>query len=374
MASRAISDILGWVALTKAVNAVKDGISNPFPSWLFNVKAEDRIVGNSVKFHRTYGTRKAARVIQYGAAPRHRELQQEELVEVKMLHFGEERIFDPLILQTLRDYESYDNANMAKKLVANNVQTMGTLFGNSRIVAVATSLAKGAIYVDSNGNLLPTSSGAAQTFSQQISSSNIGTILDTTSTGIFGATGGGSWASNTTNIPKQLRRLQKLASMTHGYKPTVALYGMNIVEYLSQNDYVLDFLARTPGMQSVGLKDNTIPNGLFGFEWIPVWEAAYTKDDGTQTSLWPDDAITFLPGQADAGAYWSMFEGSYQVPTSINITTDAVAGLNSLKQVFGAFGYGFVTMRPPQVGTVMHDTMLCAVKLVDVLYLADVVS
>lgn len=373
--SRAIQDILGYVALTKAVNAVKDGVPNPFPSWLFTVKAEDRVIGNSVKFHRTYGMREAARVIQYGAAPRHRELQQEELVEAKFLHFGEERIFDPLVLQVLRDYESYDNSNMAKRLVANNVQTMGTLFGNAAIVMVATTLAKGAIYVDTDGNLLPTSSGSKQTFSQQIASANIGTCLDLAGSGIFGATGQGSWASPTTNIPKQLRTLQQTAAATHGYKPMVALYGMNVVEYLSQNDFVLDYLARTSGgMQSAGIKDNTIPDGLFGFQWVPVWEASYTKRDGTKTTLWPADGITFIPGQSDAQAFWSMFEGSYQVPTNINLQNDAVAALNSLKQVHGAFGYGFVSMRPPQVATVMGDTRLPAVKLVDVLYLADVVA
>lgn len=372
--SKAIQDILGWVALTKAVNAVKDSVPNPFPSWLFSVKGEDRVVGNSVKFNRTYGTRKTARVIGYGAPPRHRELQQEDLAEAKFLHFGEERVFDPLILQTLRDYDSYDNANMAKRLVANNVQTLGTLMANARIVAVATTLAKGAIYTDSSGNLLPTSSGASFTYSQQIPAANIGTCLDLAGSNIFGATGLGSWAANTTNIPLQLRKLQQTAAGTHGYVPRVALYGMNVVEYLSQNDYVLDFLARTPGMQSVGLKDNTIPDGLFGFKWVPAWEASFTKDDGTKTTLWPADGVTFLPDQGDAGAFWSMFEGSYQVPTNINLQTDAVAALNSLKQVFGAFGYGFVTHRPVQAGMICGDTFMPVVKLVDVCYLADVVA
>lgn len=373
--SKSLQDILGWVALTKAVTVIKDGVPNPFPPWLFEVAGSDRVLGNSVKFNRMYGTRKAARVIKYGAAPRHRELQQEELVEAKFIHLGEERIFDPLILALLRDYEKYDNADKAKRLVANNVATMGTLFGNARIVATATTLAKGSVYVDSNGNLLPSSSGASETYSQQIASGNIGTITDAAGNGIFGAaSGGGSWAVNSTDIPLQLRRLQEYAAMSHGYEPTVALYGKNVPSYLIQNDYVLDFLARNPTMQNTWLKDNTIPDGLFGFTWVPTWKASYTKDDGTKTALWPANGVTFIPGEEDRGVWWSMFEGSYEVPTSLNIQASAEAALGSLNTVYGAFGYGQVSMKPVAVSTVMGDTFFPAVKLPDTVYIADVVA
>ena len=372
--SQTIQDILGWVALTKAVNAVKDGVPNPFPDWLFEVNGADKVMGNSVKFNRIYGARKTARVIKYGAAPRHRELQQEELVEAKFVHLGEERIFDPLVLQVLREYDRYDNADKAKRLVANNVKTMGTLFGNARVVAVATTLAYGNIYVDGSGNILPSSAGAAETYSSQINSTtNIGTCQDEAGVDIFGATGAGSWAVNSTDIPLQLRRLQEAAALIHGYEPKIALYGKNIPTYLTQNDYVLDYLARTPGMQSVNLKDNTIPD-LFGFKWVPVWKAGYDTDAGTHTAVWPANGVTFLPDKEDAPAFWSMFEGSYQVPTTINILSDAQAAMASLKTVYGAFGYSQVSMKPVSISMVMGDTFFPAIKLPNTIWIADVVS
>lgn len=376
MASKSLQDILGWVALTKAVNAVKDGVPNPFPPFLFTVKGEDKIIGNSVKFNRTYGMRKAARVIRYGAAPRHRELQQEELIEAKFISFGEERIYDPLVLQVLRNYENFDNGQMAKQLVANNVKTQGTLFGNARIVSVASSLAYGNIYADSDGNLLPTSSGAHAdwTFSQNIPAANIGTILDGASAGIFGATGGGSWALNTTDIPLQLSRLDEHAAQEHGYEPKIALYGKNIKSYLIQNDYVLDYMARNPTMQTQWLKDNTIPDGLFGYTWVPVWKASFTKDDGTKVSLWPSNGITFLPAEADAGAYWSMFEGSNLVPTTIDIITDAMSALNSCEIVYGPYGYSQINHKPISMSNVMGDTFFPAIKIPEAVYIADVVA
>lgn len=374
--SKALQDILGWVALTKAVNVIKDGVPNPFPSWLFTVKGEDRIIGGSVKYNRTYGTRKAARMV-HGPAPAHRRaLQDEDLVETKFIRFAEEMEFDPELLVTLRNYENYDNSDKAKRLVANNLQVLGTLFGNARIVAVATTLARGNIYFDAEGNILPTSSGATFTFSHQISATNnIGSILDNDSNGIFGATGtGGSWAVSSTNIPLQLRRLQEHASMQHGYEPKIALYGKNIPEYMSQNDYVLDYMARNPSRNDSYLKDGGVPDGLFGFNWIPAWKASYTKADGTKVSLWPSDGITFLPDQSDASAYWSMFEGSTEVPTSINIQTDAMAALNSCKTIYGAYGYGIVRLNPVMVSALAGDHFFPAVKLPDTIYIADVVA
>src|SRR5262245_29323936 len=142
--SKALQDVLGWVALTKAIQAVKDGIPNPFPPFLFNVRPEDRIVGDSVKFNQMFGQRKAAKTARYGGAPHERALQREDLREAKFLHFLEKITFPPLILQTLRDYESYDNADKAKRFVANQLRVFGTLFSNSRVVAVATTLNKGA--------------------------------------------------------------------------------------------------------------------------------------------------------------------------------------------------------------------------------------
>lgn len=376
MASQSLQDILGWVALTKAVTAIKDGVPNPFPKFLFNVRPEDKVIGNSVKYNRTYGQRKAARVIKYGSAPRHRELQQEELKEAKFVSFGEERQYDPYVLQVLRNYENFNNSRMAKQLVANNIKTQGTLFGNARIVAVATSLCQQKIYADSEGNLLPTSSGAHAdfTFDQGIPAANVGTVLDENGSGIFGASGQGSWAVNTTNIPKQLRALQKAAALAHGYKPTIALYGMSIVEYLAQNDHVLDFLARTPGMQSVTITDNTIPDGLFGFRWIPVWEAGFTKDDGTKVPLWPDNAVTFLPAESDAPSFWSMFEGSQLVPSTIDIVTDAMAALAACETVYGPYGYSHLSHKPVALSNVMGDNFFPAIKLPEAVYEADVVS
>src|SRR6185436_19791157 len=99
-----LQSILGWVQLTRAVNVIKDGVPNPFPPFLMSVRGEDKVIGNSVKFVRTYGTRKTARVIDYGGVARHRENQQIDEVDAKMIAFGEEKVFSPYLLQCLRNF------------------------------------------------------------------------------------------------------------------------------------------------------------------------------------------------------------------------------------------------------------------------------
>lgn len=371
--AKALNDFLGWVALTKAVEAIKDGVPNPFPKSLFTVKADDRFIGPSVKFSRTYGTRQTAKVIKWGSPTVHVPMQDEELAEMKCISFGETRVLDPYILTVLRDYESFENAMMGKRLVANNVKTLGTKMANSRIVAVATTLAYGNIYTDSSGNLLPSSSGASFTYSHQIPAANIGTIVDGTGN-IFGATGGGTWATSTVDIPAQLRRLQKWAAMSHGYTPRIALYGENIPSYFAKNDYVKDYLAREGAMRGQYLRDNTIPDGLFGFKWIPVWESSFTKADGTKSSIWPATGVTFLPGEDDMGQCWGMMEGSNPIPTTINIATTAEAALSSFKNVHGVYGYSQITVQPPGVAMTVGDTFWPAVKLPSTIYIADCVS
>jgi hypothetical protein len=379
MSSQGLQDILGWVALTKAVNAVKDGVPNPFPPYYFKVRPEDKIVGDSVKFNRTYGTRETARTVRYGAGAREKPMQQEELAATKFLSFSEKRTFDPYQLQVLRDYETYDNSDKAKRIVANNIKTLGTLFGNARVVALATSLAYGKIWDDANGNLLPTSSGAANTYDHLITAGNIGTVLDAASAGIFGATGGGSWASNSVDIPLQLRRLTEWAALDHGYEPEEAMYGKNIPSYFVQNDFVLDYMARNNAMQTEWLKGRggSIPEGLFDFRWIPVWKASYTKNiEGTQTktSLWPANGVTFVPGESDLEAYYSLFEGSNLIPTTIDIIPDGMAALNSLETVHGCSGYAKINHDPIAMFMVLLDCFWPGFKLLNVTYIADTVS
>jgi hypothetical protein len=373
--AKALQDILGWVALTKAVNAVKDGVPNPLPPYLFEVRSESKVVGDSVKFNRTYGQRQTARRAEYGAASRRRAMAREELVEVKLIHFFEDQPIPPLVMQQLRDYDSYDNQQKGMRVVASNVKKFGTLFANTRIVAVTTSLSRGAIYFDADGNLLPDSTGAAFTFSQQIPSDNVGTVKDEAGANIFGASGGGSWANAATDIPLQIRRLIAAAAATHGYEPRVALYGRNIPSYFATNNYVKEYLSRNPEFRTAYVRDNTVPAGLFGIdEWVPAWKASYEKYDGTKVPLWGADTVTFLPGREDLGEWWEFFEGSYLVPRTLNIVADAAAAIGNMEQVFGAFGYGALTHNPPSVATYMGDTFFPAVKNGNVVYIANVVS
>jgi hypothetical protein len=376
MASKGIQDILGWVALTKAVNAVKDGVPNPFPPWLMTVAAENKIIGNSVKAGRLYGQRQVRphRPVRRPAPPPRD--QQEELNEFKFITFSEERTFDPYVLQTLRDYDSYDNARPRQAArrqqhqdarhpvrqrpprVARDHARLRQRLRRQRRQPAPDQLRRGQ-------HLRPQHPVGQHRHRHDDTNSNAG---------IFGATGQGSWLLNGTNIPQQLTTLEEVAAADHGYEPEVALYGKAVRGAMIQNDFVLDFLARNPTMQNEWLKDKTIPDGLFGFTWVPVNKASYTKDDGTKVKLWPTNGVTFLPGQADAPQVWTPFEGSNLIPTTIDIVPDAMAALSGLETVHGAAGYSVVSHKPVSLSVVMVDTFWWGIRVPEAIYIADVVA
>jgi hypothetical protein len=61
------------------------------------------------------------------------------------------------------------------------------------------------------------------------------------------------------------------------------------------------------------------------------------------------------------------------VPTTVDIQTSAVAAMNSLKLVYGMFGYGIASHNPPGVTSYYGDTFLPVIKNPEVEFIADVV-
>lgn len=356
-----LQQLLGQVTLTGLVNATTDGIPDPLS--MFD-GAKRNVTGDAGRYTRVTGQRKTARTVKYGAAAVERELKDIATVDVKLMHSFEMQPIQPLVLQALRNYTSYEMQNRGSQEVARQVKHFGTLFKNLRIACKHQVLANGVIYFDGSGNLLPTSSGAVETHSFQMSANNQAQLNGILTT---------SWDNTSANIPAQLRALKARAAQTTGYPLKIAIYGRNVPTYLTQNDYVLDFLSRNPAWSGKYLDSNAgeIPDGLFGFKWVPAYEAFFEDQDGTNQTTWPADQVTFTPEVS--GEWWEVLEGSYLVPTSIDMKADAAAAIGSMKQVHGMFSYGLCTHNPPGVATYTGDTFIYVLRNPDVIFQADTV-
>ena len=170
----------------------------------------------------------------------------------------------------------------------------------------------------------------------------------------------------------QIRNLKKRAAEQTGYIPKFAMYGENAPSYMTTNNFVMDYLARNDQRQDEFLASADIPTNMFGLTWIPGYISFYEDQNSQNQQILGADQVIFFPEISDE--WWEILQGSYMVPTTINITTDAAAAIGSMRQVFGMFGYGQAAHNPPTVVTYYGDTFLPTIRNPDVVYQATVAN
>ncbi len=360
--------ILGYQTLLGVIKKVRSGVPNPFgDAWFKTVK---QTIGDSGVYTRVTGTRQTARLAMYGAPAIARQLRDVAVVPIKLMHTLEKLPVDPLVLQQLRNYDNYNMQQLGKQELTRQTAEFARLGQNLRITATALVLGNGRIGADSGGNILPDSSysSAYTAIDFAVPSANKGNLSSVIS-------GAASWALNSTDIPKILRQFKQLAAKTTGYELKDIWYGINVPSYITENNFVLDYLARNPTERAEFLNSAEVGD-LFGFTWHPaytsLWDTSTDSSTNSYQYTWGDNNITLTPPVSPD--WWEWAEGSYMVPTSLNIPSNAEAALGNFKQVFGAFGYGMITVDPPGVVEVMGDTFLPVLKNGAAIYMVDVTA
>lgn len=355
----AIEQILGWVSLGKMIDQVIGGVPDPLSSVpAFSSRTED-VLGDSARYLQGFGSRSVARLSQYGASAIRRALVDLGSSDVKLIHSFEELAIDALTMGRLRDHNSYEQ-DKGRKEVARQISQFVINHENLRKACTQLVLANGQLNFDGDGNLLPSSSGQVEQVNFQIPAGNqsqlnvfgAGNILDT------------GWQLNTTDIPKHIRLIKRASVQLTGKRMRYALYGINVPSYINENDFTLDYLARNPPRNEQILDTADMPSDLFGLTWIPMAEGFWTDQNGTIQKTWGDDNVTFCPDPAEEGLgeWWTIMQGSYDVPSSINIAGDGIAAFDNLVRKYGRFAYGQVSANPPTVMVYNGDTMMPVIK------------
>ncbi len=352
--AKAVRDLLGWTSLCGIIKATTDGIPFVLPDGFR--KSVGKTIGDTGRYTEVRGTRTVARLNQYGAGSKQTAKKQIAVREVKLFHSYESIQLDPLVLQALRNYDDYDLQERGKDEVIRQVEGFKTRFDNLRTAASTMALAKGYIWTDADGNLLPTSSGAVNTFTYNIPSTNVGTMA-----AISGVSG--DMADPATNVPKQVRAIKQLASRISGYKLGGCLYGRNIPEMFMNNSYIKDYAAREPVRREAYLKegDLTPEYTIEGIKFYPGYEAFFEDKNGVNQGIIDDNALIFFP-DPDPN-WWDILEGTYEVPTTMNPQTDGVAAREALKQVYGKFNYAMYNYDPVGINMYSGDTFFPCIKV-----------
>ena len=358
--AKSLQQVLGWTPLTKAIKATTSGIPQPLPESF--MKEGTKFPGISGKYRRTTGERRTVPLSKWGSPSRKLNLRDMGEVDVRLLHTFNNHTFDALLFSNLQKLESYE-LDMAFDEVKRQTEEAARRYANTRTAATLMVLNNGILYWDGDGDLLPSSSGSTESHSFQMNANNQNQLNS-----IITA----SWALTNTDIPLQLRNLKQRAWQLTGFPLKYAFYGVNVPSYMSQNNYVLDYLSRNPAMNAKYLESDhgEIPNGLFGLQWVPCYESFYEDADGTNQEIWGDDEVVFTPEPDDT--WWEILQGGFRIPTTLGPTSDAVSAIQSTKLVHGTFAYAGITMDPPQILHYHGDTFLPSLKNPDVIYQADV--
>lgn len=359
-----LSSVLGWATITSLVRQQADGIPKVLPPAFYTTTRA--VKGKVATYTRIPGTRNLGRFTEYGAPSLRLDQKGISTVPVVLLHEFNHITMDPTVLINLRQMESYAPQNMGEEEIGRQTMSVAQRFQNTRTASIHSLLANGTIWYDSSGNLLPSSSGAmvtadfgvAASHKSQLNAEGTGNIIST------------SWDNPTANIPGQLRALQDAAARITGFPIKYAVYGRNVPEYLSANDYIAEFWYRAERQRTEYLEGNTLPREMLDITWVPGHRAFYEDSAGTNQQFFGADTVTFFP-EVDRNWY-EVFEGSYPVPTSLNIAGEGLAAAENLKEVVGMGGYGRIIDDPVTIKVNYFDTFLPLIKLPDAVFIATV--
>lgn len=359
-----ISDFLGYTPLTKLVNTVLPGIPNPIgarePGW-FNFK--EQVPGDTAMQVTFAGTRKLARSTPYMAPAKQTTKQPFGQQAFKLIAFREAIKFDDEFLRIYRSPESFDpQQHRFMEILKKQTESLAYQFQNTRIAAVTSVvLNDGKIFLDADGYMLNSSSGADQTIDNGVPAENIGNPGN-----LFNA----SWASASTNIVTSILGLKELAAKTTGDVLEECYYGANVAGYLSNNDSVAKYLTFNSGLNDKWITSGEIPDGVFGMRWTAVQNAFFANATGTNLSLASADKVTFTPKLTPD--IYTMYEGSTRVIKQFgNYTSPEQALTTGSVEHYGMGSYSFLNMDPLAITQTMFDLFLPKLKRVGSFFYVD---
>lgn len=364
MAGKTIDQVLGYVTLTGLIQKVKTGIPDVLPPAFQSLTK--KVLGDAGRYTQVIGTRQVAHQVERYGKAYNRTLKDVEAVDVKLIHFKEMIQLDVGTYMALRNYTNYEAQDMGAEEVARQQSEARKYFDNARLACQLSMMANGSIWFDGSGNLLPTSSGSAFTVGFNVPSGNQSQLNVDGTGNIINV----SWALPNSDIPKQIRTLRQKAAQQHGYPLKYAFYGVNVPSYMTQNNYVIDYLSRNPNFAQKWLDAAEVPDGLFGLTWVPVYTAFFQDSAGTNQTIFGGDTVVFTPDITRD--YYELLEGTTPVPTSFNFFGDLTSTMGSFKEVQGMYSYAVPWHDPPTAQFYNGDLQIPVLKLGIATYQATV--
>lgn len=368
MAAATLEQILFYRNLTGVIRLIKSGIPNALPAEYMSVGK--KVPGNRAEYYRITGTRKLARMVQFGAPALRRELRNVDLVPVTLFHAFESQQWPLALTLMMSEMKELKRDELGKEQAEYQSQEFKQHFANLRIALTAQALFSGIVYIDSNGNMQPGASGSSYNVNYGVPAGNQNQLNVLGTGNIISA----SWATTTTNIVTQLINLRTAAGKLTGYPIEVAFYGDNIPEYIGANATAQQYLKLNPPMNQAFINDNSaVPNGFGGVKrWIHAGNMFYDDKNGTHQNLLGANQVIFCPPHSPE--WFDTFEGSFPMPQSVLPVMGGTTGtvLDNVVAEYGMFSYGMLGLNPPTVEQFAGDTFLPILKVPSAVFQATV--
>lgn len=360
---KTIQEILGYLTLCGLITDPRGGVPDDIlPSAFFTTTQP--VEGDTGKYFKVEGTRQTARVVAYGSPSKARSMSGVAELATKLVHSLENITHDPTVLVNVSS-ENAARQRLGESQIARQTAEFRQLFNNLRISAVTSMLVLGAIHFDGDGNLLPSSTGAVTTIDYGVPDGNQDQLDILGDGDIIDA----SWATAGTDIPLHCKQVVSQIRKKNGYRITTAYYGENVPTYLLGNTLCKELINNNNAI-TTELASGTIPDGFLGLKWRPIADAFYVDNDGSIQTWAGGDTVVFTP---DVSRDWyEMQQGTYPVPTSVEVQTNAAAAAASIALREGMFSYAKVVDDPTSIKQVAGDTFLPVLKVPGAIAIADV--
>jgi len=365
-----LQQILSAKQLTRVIVTVVGGVPDDLlpPSFTRDTRPVD---GNTATYRKTQSTRKVANRVAYGAKPKRQSKAGIQDVPVVLPHFFETIEHNPVVLQNLMNEGDTAKQRLGNQTITRQTIEQGRRFRNGRMGQLYSMLTRGKISYSSTGDLEITDQAATGgvDIDFNVPAGNLNQLDILGNGDIISA----SWATAATQIITQLRQIRKEYRQSVGMSLKHILYGENIPGYLLDNNQTKELINRSPMLRDRLAVSSTgeIPSGFMGFEWWPMDQAFYEKDDGTKVEFWGPDTIVLVPEPSTEWMEW--LEGSYPVPRDVGkIFADALAALSQFDIVQGAFSFAKVEISPPSIEHFFGDTVLVTLMNGNALLIGDV--
>ena len=354
--STTLPDVLQAGNMLGYAEQVRAGLPmNHLPPGLLGGATTRQIDGNTFTYTLYSGQQKVMASGAYGAASRPRTAQSVGERAGKTFSFAENMEIKAACLANLLS-ETGQRQALGISEVNRMIRESVTVRQNARTAYVSSLFLLNNIYLNGEGNLLHSSSGAVQT------------IAAPTPTTL---TASATWGTATTDVLEDLQRFQAESVAATGYSLRYAIYGPNVLGYIMGNTDCRDLIIRNPSANAavLGAGSGAVFE-LSGMIWMPARLGFFEDSGGTDRRFTTDDKVVFLP-EVDS-TWFEMIEGSTPVPGAA-YSGDAAAVANAIGMQYGPFNYAVNQTDPVGVKMVYGDNFFPAIKVTGAVCTCDTV-